>query len=240
MIPETAGALLAFLGLIAPGLLFTLRRERRQPGEKETAFREAAHVALTSLAFTVVSLAVLVPLSMTGAWLPDVGAWLATPSPYVASHYLAVTVFLALHVVISCGLALVVEELTGRDATPTMKTWGVWYHVLNRNVPPGTARIWLWVTTEDGTQFKGPLRSYTAEEADRRDLALGGAPITSLAPDADQATGWVTLAPFDAVIIDGTRIRHLAVQYLGEQGQSLQAVKPPTPRSWLPRRHRSG
>ena len=237
MIPETAGALLAFLGLIAPGLVFAMRRERRQPAEKETAFREASRVALTSLAFTTAALSILIPLSLTGDWLPDIGDWLERPGTYVPDHYLAVSLFLLLHVLLSCGLAFTAEEFTGRAMTPTMKTWGVWYHVFNRNLPAGTARVWLWITTEDGREFKGPLRTYTAEEADERDIALGGAPIKTLAPQADPVTGWEELTPsFDAVVIDGSRIRHMAVQYLRADGVTLHAVKPPTPQSWLPSR----
>ena len=81
MVPETTGALLAFLGLIAPGLVYTLLRERRRPPEKMSAFREASRAALTSLGFIVVSLAVLVPLSLAGDWLPDIQQWLEDPEP---------------------------------------------------------------------------------------------------------------------------------------------------------------
>lgn len=51
MTPQTMGALAAFLALVAPGIVFELRRERRRARRAETAFREAARVALGSLAF---------------------------------------------------------------------------------------------------------------------------------------------------------------------------------------------
>lgn len=233
MIPETAGALLAFLGLIAPGLVFEIRRERRKPPEKQTAFREAGRIALTSLVFTVVSLAVLVPLTHTGSWLPDLRAWLADPDGYLPDHYLQVTFFLVLHVLLSCALAFTVEELLGRRISPSMRTWGAWYHVFNSTKPAGTARVWLRVTLEDGTQFKGPLRTYTAEDAAERDIVLGGDPILCLPPGADPDWGWRPLDPYDAVIIDGSRIRHVGVQYLGAKGETLNAVAPPPTKSWL-------
>ena len=237
MIPETSGAFLALLGLIAPGLTFVMRRERRQPAEKETAFREVSHVALTSLAFTVLALAVLVPMSLAVSWLPDIGDWLANPSTYLAEHYLLVGLFTLLLLILSCGFALIFEELTGRDQEQSLTTWGVWYHVLNRTKPEGTYRVWLWVTTKDGTQFKGPLRAYTPEEdTHMRDLALGGSPMSKLSPGADPMTGWVDLKPIDAVVISGAQLSHVTVEYLSHDGRSLSAAPPPRPKSWLPRR----
>jgi hypothetical protein len=160
MVPETAGALLAFLGLIAPGLVYTLLRERRQPPEKISAFREASRAALTSLGFTLASLAVLVPLSLTGDWLPDIEQWLEDPGAYVPDHYLSVSLFLLLHVALSCGLAATLEELTGRNVDVSQSTWGVWWHILSHRVPPEARRVWLRIALDDGTQYEGPLRSY--------------------------------------------------------------------------------
>jgi hypothetical protein len=59
VIPQTILSLVAFLFLVAPGILFELRRERRRPGRKETAFREAARTALASLLFSVAAVLVL-------------------------------------------------------------------------------------------------------------------------------------------------------------------------------------
>jgi uncharacterized membrane protein SpoIIM required for sporulation len=59
VIPQTVLSLVAFLFLVAPGILFELRRERRRPGRKETAFREAARTALAGLLFSVAAVLVL-------------------------------------------------------------------------------------------------------------------------------------------------------------------------------------
>jgi len=235
MVPETAGALLAFLGLIAPGLVYTLLRERRQPPEKMSAFREASRAALTSLGFTVASLAVLVPLSLTGVWLPDIEQWLEDPGAYVPDHYLSVSLFLLLHVALSCGLAAAVEELTGRNVDVSQSTWGVWWHILNHRVPPEAKRVWLRIALDDGTQYEGPLRSYTSEDTDKRDIALGGAPLRRLDPgkDPDIKSNWVEMWPFDAVIVNGSQIRTIAVAFLSPSGP-LKAQPPPARKSWLP------
>jgi hypothetical protein len=93
----------------------------------------------------------------------------------------------------------------------------------------------LRVTLDDNTQYRGPLRSFTAEQVDQRDIALGGAPILRLKPGDDPTTGWEEMKPFDAVILDGSHIRSIAVQFLDADGRSLQAQSPKQRESWLPR-----
>jgi hypothetical protein len=59
-----------------------------------------------------------------------------------------------LEVSIACALALVAEVVTARGLHGRIVAGGAWYAVIRRDVPPGTYRIWLWVTADDGTQFK--------------------------------------------------------------------------------------
>jgi hypothetical protein len=59
VIPQTILALVGFLFLVAPGLVFEIRRERRRPVLEETTFREVSRTALASLVFSVLALAIL-------------------------------------------------------------------------------------------------------------------------------------------------------------------------------------
>ena len=115
--------------------------------------------------------------------------------------------------------------------------WGVWWHILNHRVPPETERVWLRIAMIDGTQYEGPLRSYTSEDSDDRDIALGGAPLRRLEPgkNPDVKNNWVEMWPFDAVIVNASQIRTIAVAFLSPSGP-LKAQPPPARRSWLPRR----
>jgi hypothetical protein len=222
--------LLALLGLIAPGLVYQQRRERRRPMSGESGFREASRVALSSLIFSTAALAIMLPLTSSVQTLPDVTAWLTNPKAYLAAHYAKVATFLVLVTVIACALALVIEAVIGSSVAPQIAPVSIWYAAFRRDVPPGTSRIWVWITTDNGTQFKGPLRSYTPSEGGAvREIALGGAPMQRLAAGNDPATTWTSLDGWDLVVVTTDDIRHFAVSYLDAQGNTLMAA-PWTPR----------
>lgn len=52
MIPDSLTAVLSFLLLIAPGIVWELQRTRHEPAVKESALIELSRVILASLAFT--------------------------------------------------------------------------------------------------------------------------------------------------------------------------------------------
>jgi hypothetical protein len=74
-------------------------------------------------------------------------------------------------------------------------------------------------------------------DTDERDIALGGAPLRRLDPgkDPDIKSNWVEMWPFDAVIVNGSQIRTIAVAFLSPSGP-LKAQPPSARKSWLPRR----
>ena len=175
MIPSTAAGLLALLGCIAPGLVFQLRRERHQPRADESALREASRIALTSLLFTAVSLAFLVWLNGWWSALPNIQLWLGSGRAYLRENYLSVSLFLTLEVVIACLLAFISERLTRGAVQGELSPDSVWWKVFRGDFPTSAERVSLWVTTENGTQFRGALRHYTPETAlANREMALGG------------------------------------------------------------------
>jgi hypothetical protein len=227
MIPSTAAGLLALLGCIAPGLVFQLRRERHRPRADESVLRETSRIALTSLLFTTVSLASVVWLSSWWSALPNIQLWLESGRAYLRDNYGAVSLFLTLEVVIACLLALICERLTRGAVRGELSPDSVWWKVFRGDYPTSAARVSLWITTENGTQFKGALRHYTPETPlANREVALGGSSLKRLAPGADPLRDWQDLAEFDAIVIAGSDIRHFAVQYLHADGTTLRASRP--------------
>jgi hypothetical protein len=236
VIPDTAAGLLALLGCIAPGLVFQLRRERFTPNAEESVLRETARIALTSLIFTTAALGLVIWLSTRWKALPDVGEWLRRGGGYLPQNYVAVGGFLLLTVSLACAFALLLEWLTRSDIRGNLQPQSVWFVSFRDDRPSTTKRIRLWVTTTDGTEFQGALRHFTAGVAlDNRELALGGSALRRRAPGADEATGWESLRDYDAILIPGPSIRHIAVSYRDADDRSLRAT-PPAPRvSWMSR-----
>lgn len=189
--------------------------------------REASRIALTSLTFTAAAAALVSWLSVRWRALPDVEEWLSQGSHYLPTHYMSVAGFLTLIVTIACGLALLSERLTRSKVRGHLRPQSVWFLTFRNDRPQAARRIGLWVTTEDGTQFRGALRHFTPEVAlENRELALGGSSLERLAPGADPAGDWVALADSDAIVIPGTAIRHIVVSYLDVDNQSLRAEPP--------------
>lgn len=237
MIPDSAAGLLALFGCVAPGLVFQLRRERFTPQSADSAMREAARIALTSLIFTAAAAALISWLAVRWRALPDLEEWLVQGSRYLPKHYLSVAGFLTLIVTIACGLALLSERLTRSEVRGHLRPQSVWFLTFRSDKPQAARRISLWVTTEDGTQFRGALRHFTPEvPLENRELALGGSSLQRLAPGADSAADWMALADSDAVLIPGRAITHIVVSYLDIDDTSLRAEPPrsrPSPlRRW--------
>ena len=82
MVPSSVAAVLCFMLLVAPGLLFDMLAARRRAGTPESAFHEASRVVLASLAYdagiinqsfyaTLILLVVVTSLA-AGSWLERV------------------------------------------------------------------------------------------------------------------------------------------------------------------------
>ncbi|MEV6283998.1 DUF6338 family protein [Kribbella sp. NPDC051770] len=224
MIPDSAAALLALLGLVAPGLVYQARRERRRPPSVESAFREASRVALTSLLFTVAATTVMVVVASAWPALPEISTWLRDPGAYLPDNYAKVGLFLLLELVLACCLAILFEAGTGRGLRGNILAGSLWYGVLRRDVPAAATRVWLWIVTKDGTELKGGLRGYTPGESDDvQEISIGGSPIRRLRPKANPATGWETLDAWDSVVVSAAEIKYFLVVYLDAEGNLLRA-----------------
>lgn len=227
---DNVGAILAFLGLVAPGLVFELLRERRRPAVSESAFREAGRVALTSLIFTVVSLAILgvvrlvtSPSPSNGAapsiLLPDPAAWLAGGNTYLASNYHLVALALLIEVVLACGLAVSAHAVLSKAGFGRARIMdgSIWFHAMRSHVPNNATHVMLHLRLTDGTRVKGVLRRYThGEKLDDQELLLGGDTLELARPGGD----FVRIGSrSDFLIVRGERIAVMSGVYIAKDPQ---------------------
>jgi hypothetical protein len=212
MIPDSLGAFVAFLGLVAPGLTLDLVLERRRPHRDSTAFREASTIALASLIFTLAATGLLAALRLACPKLvPDAPRWISKGSAYVAGHFGIVSLSIFLEVAIACGLAAAWGWFITRKSTASISNVGAWYQILRDERPPGT-RPWVHLHLDDETQFWGYLRHYTTDDsADVREIVLGGKTLAWRLKD-DTARSPIG-GDWDAVCINADRIQYMRVIY---------------------------
>lgn len=215
MIPQTILALVGFLFLVAPGLVFEIRRERRRPALEETAFREASRTALASVFFSL--LAVTILAGVRARWpemMPDPGRWLREGNDYLRGSYQTVAWFFVAELILACGLAFGVERVLGWKRGATIRSVPIWHRVFRQELPSGKEREYLpfvGVRLSDGTEYSGLLAGYSTEYrlADR-ELALAPPLFRRLPGDTaphSLSTDWQRL------IIRGPEIRDLWVAY---------------------------
>ncbi|MEV0677803.1 DUF6338 family protein [Actinosynnema sp. NPDC050436] len=221
MVPQTLGALLAFLGLAAPGIVFELLRERRRAGLKESAFREAGRVALGSLGFTALALVLVVGtlavLGAAGVELLDV-ARVVTDDAYPKGRVWAVVGVGSAVLVVACASAAALDHVLARRGREVVavRQQTAWHQVF-RTDRPEQAVPWVHVQLVDGTSFFGYLRSHTASGTpEEREIVLEGAQLTYLGLPL---TGGDTPEQrrigdvWSRVVVPATQIRYLRIQY---------------------------
>lgn len=185
MIPQTAGTLIAFLMLVAPGISFDLLRSRRRIRAKETTFREISRTALSSLLFTITSSFVLLSIGRFTAVFPvDLNQWIRDGNRYIESHAVLVGLSLLGELVLACLLAVALDQgmRIVRNERASLSSDSAWYESLRADVPKG-ATPWVHAKLTDGTSFYGLLRSYSPEtKPEDRELSLEGVGLTQVDP----------------------------------------------------------
>jgi hypothetical protein len=74
VIPSTTAALVGFLFFVAPGLVWELTRERREPPREGSTFRDASRVALASVVFTTAGVGIIAIGRAWSEWFVDPSA----------------------------------------------------------------------------------------------------------------------------------------------------------------------
>ena len=217
MIPDTLGALLAFLGLVAPGLVYQLRREKTRASLTESSFREASRVALVSLSATLTALGVLALLrSAEPTWMPDVGAWLRHGNSYFVDHYRLVFRTALVEVALACALAAAAAwglgEFSGTQGHVSKRS--IWFAVLRSDRPSGKVP-WVHVHLKSGADYWGFVGYYSAEMAQLdREISLIGPDLQYRAPNTDAVRQLD--ANWETVIIAAADVEYIKVNYLPE------------------------
>ena len=225
-IPQTFGALVAFLGLVAPGLLFELLRERRRPSIEETTFREASRVALTSLAFTswAVLLLAVAKLVAPGA-VVDPGQWLRSGREYAAAHPTLVASTIFVEVALACLLVVLADRALGRRTKGHIVNGSIWFQLF-RQRRPANSTAWVHARLTDSSEIWGYVGDYTpGEQLDNRELAIVGPALRIRQPGARAS---MPLNRWSSIAIRGDSISWMKVTYVDNVTRRIRpAVIPP-------------
>jgi hypothetical protein len=211
VIPQTIAALLGFLFLVAPGLTFELLREHRRPPINETAFREASRVALASLAFTVVSLIVLIAgRAIIPSLLPDPAEWSKAGKAYIKDHYQLIAIASLLELIIACGIAALMAGTLGVRSRARIDPYSLWYMVL-RQWPKRNELPLAMVEMDNGGSFFGRVRAYSHDKAlVDRELVLGR-PLYYQPDEDSELTNFGE--DWKYIIVPISSIKYMAVDY---------------------------
>lgn len=236
MIPETAGALIAFLALVAPGIVFYLVRDRYTPARKLTTFREASVVALTSLVFTVSAALLLLALAPTAAgnWLPDLGAWAAQGDAYFDAHVGSALLGLTAQTTLAAVLGgLAARLLYKRSNSGSISGVGTWFQAFREDRPQKTTP-WLRVELDDTSIVWGYLKHYTTDESfEKGEITVVGPGLAVQDKDGKQRD----IPEWYSVMIPGSKMRSLSLAYVSDEtGERQKARRPDRSLVRLPKR----
>jgi hypothetical protein len=178
VIPEGFATLYAFLGLVTPGLVYQLLRERARPALEETSFREASRVALTSAVLTTAAILTIALVSrLQPAWVVDVDTWIEQGTSYLGSNTTLVAWTVVATVTLACVYALVAHvaaNVLGSRSKTRIENTDVWYQLLVEDVPKGQVP-WVAIKTEKGTWIWGHVDFFTVGKSlDDREISLKG------------------------------------------------------------------
>lgn len=169
MIPESLGAIVAFLLLVTPGFVWDQCVARHVPQQKETVLRETARIVSVSVLATIVSAGAL--------W------WLWVPvfnSPDSPVHLLLASAATCL---LASMVAFVVAKIRYRGPG-TINTGSVMYSVLVKmptsKKTSGDPRV--WVTLENGVVWMGILGGFDVAPEDNNPQLFLKSPIKRKKP----------------------------------------------------------
>jgi len=188
VVPEGLATLYAFLGLVTPGLVYQLLRERARPALEETSFREASRIALTSAVLTTAAIMTVAALHLVQpTWFIDVQKWAAQGNAYLRANTALVAATVVTIVALACLYALltslVAERIAARSKT-RVENSDVWYQLFVDDVPEGKVP-WVLVQTGDGTRIWGHVDFFTTGRSlSDRELSLKG-PELAVEPAGD-------------------------------------------------------
>lgn len=214
MFPDSFGAVLGFLYVIAPGLVFDRLRSRQRPTAERSAFRETADVALASLLCAVGAIAVLwLARVFLPRALPDPQSWLTQGSHYLSIHFREAVTFFIAWAILAFGIAFGAARFMQGDQPAVIEpnTTG-WFEVFRRRLPPDTYPMAL-VQLEDKSEFVGEVIYYdVADFTGNREITLGP-PLWRKSPDETELKPLPSADGWRRVVIPGSRVATVWVRY---------------------------
>jgi Family of unknown function (DUF6338) len=226
VVPATTTAVVVFVLLVTPGIVFELLWQRTRPRRDESTFVEIGRVLLTGVVFSGLATAVVGVLSAFGA-AASVVALVSDGPAYVADNPGLVLGSLVTVVLLAICAAVATHDLL---TPPTMRRIAqetVWHTAFSRMAEPGV-RVYLSVQLKDGTTITGYKAGYSTEpEPAKRDLLL-------TAPLAIRHAGKPTATRLDeswqSLVVAGGEISTIAAAY------EAPATAVPASRTNLPSR----
>lgn len=170
MIPSSIAALVSFLLLVAPGIVWQLQQQRYRPAVKDTILVEAGRVVLASFFATACA-----AMALLWVWLPlyrraQEASPRAVDVPVDAVPYVAAAVSTSM---LACGLVYLVAWLKWPYRAP-IDRGRVWHQSFADLVPEGAEQPRLIVELSDGTIWRGALDGFDTDPEDsHRWLRIG-------------------------------------------------------------------
>jgi hypothetical protein len=234
----TIVAVVVFLLLAVPGIVYELGRQTAGHTRKESAFQETARILLAGLGISAVTVTGMVLAAL--AWpplMPDFAAWLAHPSGpngYLVHAHATVARAVAIEVLVACGIAWLANRLSVR---PTLKrrpeqsryVRGLPLNlVLADEVPLGMV-AYISARLEDGTRLSGYSHLWSADAntaTSDSHLVLRGPAL--LVKPKDKL--FIDIGDWDRVVVPLADVAYLQVAYrpaaAGEQTPRAQEAVP--------------
>ncbi|TCC39371.1 DUF6338 family protein [Kribbella sindirgiensis] len=212
MLPTSWLTLVLFLLLVAPGMLFDLLAAKRRVGAPESAFREISRIALGSLGFSAIGLAVVTVLHLKWGRAFVALDKAVTDKPYLTSQLRHVVVTAVVATVVALLAALALHWWLGRGKDkPHLTHDSLWTKAFREDRPTNTDPH-VWVKLSSGPRFIGKVAHYSADlDLTDRELILAPPLYMEMPGQAELIEigkqGWQRL------VIPGNAIEAIGVQY---------------------------
>lgn len=249
MIPQTIVGFFFFLLLVAPGVRYELLREQRRPAINETAFREAARVALYSFGFSFSACAIIALLRIKfRTALFDPAAYNHDNKTYLNTFYTAMIWTVVIEVLIAFALVYILDLIFAtklqlrllnclpkpiqRAMSPAIQKHGLWWELFENKFWRKDGKVpLLRIRLSGGSRIAGFLAGYTTyDKLENAEIAItkgeGEGTQMLMLDRTDSDENDATLGkqakpiPEDVVWVRGEDISYIKVQYADRASSS--------------------
>lgn len=190
MIPSTLAGLVLFVMLLAPGVVYELRREKYVSREAVSQLKEVLRVIIATLLCDAFVLLLFIPVRVTSPRsTPDLSLWIRRGNAYWGQHGTLASYWILGALLVSClvGYTAADPRITSRTASlgkippfrwftpPRISGMSAWENLMNAfagSVEP--VHVYVGCQMSDGSYVSGPLFTMNTNAAENtdRDLVL--------------------------------------------------------------------